>query len=138
MFQEFWKRDVEESVRQGNAKPIVEEAVLQVSSWGFSLVDLNIQKNDKGILLWLNSKYIQAEEEITGLLGPIYIWQGMDDKVVPPSMVDFVERVLPGAIVHRLFHHGHFTYFYFCHECHRQIFSTVFGDPKGPLATKVD
>ncbi|KAK1373628.1 AB hydrolase-1 domain-containing protein [Heracleum sosnowskyi] len=140
MFQEFWKRDVEESVRQGTAKPIVEEAVLQVSNWGFSLVDLNIQKNDqgKGILHWLKSKYSQAEEEVTGFLVPIHIWQGMDDKVVPPSMVDFVERVLPGANVHKLFHHGHFTFFYFCHECHRQMFSTVFGDPKGPLATKVD
>lgn len=140
MFQEFWKQDVEESVRQLNAKPFVEEAVLQVSSWGFSLVDLNIQKNDKtkGILLWLKSKYSQAEEEMTSLLGPIHIWQGMDDKVVPPSMVDFVERVLPGAIVHKLFHHGHFTYFYFCHKCHGQIFSTVFGDPKGPLTTEVD
>ncbi|KAL8092319.1 hypothetical protein AgCh_034571 [Apium graveolens] len=135
MFQEFWKRDVEESVRQGNAKPMVEEAVLQVSSWGFSLVNLNTQKNDKGkgFLLWLKSKYSQAEEEMTGLLGPIHIWQGMDDKVVPPSIVDFVGRVLPGAIVHKLFHHGHFTYFYFCHECHRHIFSTVFGEPKGPL-----
>lgn len=62
----------------------------------------------------------------------------MDDKVVPPSMVEFVERVLPGAVVHKLFFHGHFTYFYFCHECHRQIFSTVFGDPKGPLLIEVN
>lgn len=29
-------------------------------------------------------------------------------------------------MVHKLLnHHGHFTYFYFCHECHGQIFSTL-------------
>lgn len=95
MFQEFWKRDVEESVRQGNAKPIVEEAVLQVSSWGFSLVDLNKQKNDKGkgILLWLKSKYSQAEEEMTGLLGPIHIWQ-----VSGASQYDFLLSQLSNVI----------------------------------------
>lgn len=77
MFQEFWQRDVEESVRQGNVKPFVEEAVLQVSSWGFNLADLKVQKKCKvkGILLWLKSKYNQAEEELTGFLGPMHIWQ---------------------------------------------------------------
>ena len=29
-FEEFWQRDVEESVRQGNIRPFIEEAVLQV------------------------------------------------------------------------------------------------------------
>ncbi|XWS28438.1 hypothetical protein CRYUN_Cryun25bG0069000 [Craigia yunnanensis] len=41
---EFWQRDVEESIRQGNAKPFVEEAVLQVSNWGFGLADVKLQK----------------------------------------------------------------------------------------------
>ena len=53
--------------------------------------------------------------------------------VVPPLMVDFTERILPGAMVHKLLNHGHLTYFYFCDECHRQIFNTVFGDPQGPV-----
>lgn len=44
IYEEFWQRDVEESVRQGNAKPFVEEAVLQVSNWGFRLADLKLQK----------------------------------------------------------------------------------------------
>lgn len=56
--------------------------------------------------------------------------------VVPPSTSDFLQRVLPDAMVHRLLYEGHFTYFYFCDECHRQIFSTVFGNPQGPLATE--
>ncbi|CAL5426562.1 unnamed protein product [Camellia sinensis] len=140
IFEEFWQRDVEESVRQRKVKPFVEEAVLQVSDWGFSLADLKIQKKNqgKGVISWLKSIYSQAEEELTGFLGPIHIWQGMDDKVVPPSMTDFVQRVLPGAMVHKLLHDGHFTYFYFCDECHKQILTTLFGNPQGPLAVEVD
>lgn len=77
MFQEFWQRDIEESVRQGNAKPFMEEAILQVSSWGFSLADLKLRKKlkRKGILHWLRMKYGQAEDELTGFVGPTHIWQ---------------------------------------------------------------
>ncbi|XP_052180262.1 uncharacterized protein LOC127793548 [Diospyros lotus] len=140
MFEEFWQRDVEESVRQRNVKPFVEEAVLQVSHWGFSLSDLKIQKKrpGKGILLWVKSILGKAEKELTAFLGPIHIWQGMDDKVVPPSMTDFVQRVLPGAMVHKLLYDGHFSFLYFCDECHRQMLKTLFGDPQGPLAAEVD
>lgn len=77
VFVEFWQRDVEESIRQGDPKPFVEEAVMQVSDWGFSLEELKMQKKHRGsgILHWLKSKYIQVEEELTGFLGPIHIWQ---------------------------------------------------------------
>lgn len=57
----------------------------------------------------------------------------MDDRIVPPSMTDFVHRIIPGAAVHKLPYEGHFTYVYFCDECHRQIFTTIFGIPQGPL-----
>ncbi|KAL5831219.1 hypothetical protein ACOSQ4_016573 [Xanthoceras sorbifolium] len=135
IYEEFWQRDVEESIRQGNAKPFVEEAVLQVSNWGFSLADLKMQKKTRGrgILNWLKSLLSRVQEGYTGFLGPIHMWQGMDDRVVPPLMTDFVHRVLPGAAVHKLPYEGHFTYFYFCYECHRQIFTTLFGTPHGPL-----
>lgn len=53
--------------------------------------------------------------------------------VVPPSMTDFVHRILPGAAVHKLPYEGHYTYIYFCDECHRQIFTTLFGSPEGQL-----
>lgn len=53
--------------------------------------------------------------------------------VVPPSMTDYVHRILPGAAVHKLPYEGHFTYIYFCDECHRQIFTTLFGTPQGQL-----
>ncbi|XP_050369603.1 uncharacterized protein LOC126787745 [Argentina anserina] len=135
IYEEFWQRDVEESIRQGSAKPFVEEAVLQVSNWGFSLADLKLQKKQqgKGMLNWLKSVLSAAQEEYIGFLGPIHIWQGMDDKVAPPSMTDFVHRILPGAAVHKLPYEGHFTYIYFCDECHRQIFTTLFGTPQGPI-----
>ncbi|KAK6146977.1 hypothetical protein DH2020_017889 [Rehmannia glutinosa] len=136
-FEEIWHRDVEESVRQNSPKPFVEEAMLQVSNWGFSLMDLQVQRKcpRKGIIPWLQFMYGQPECELTGYLGPIHIWQGMDDMVVPPSMTDYVARVLPTAIVHRLPEEGHFSYFSLCDECHREIFSTVFGSPQGPLNT---
>ncbi|KAI4382338.1 hypothetical protein MLD38_008314 [Melastoma candidum] len=139
VYEDFWQRDVEESIRQGNAKPFVEEAVLQVSNWGFSLVDLRLQKRPRGRgiinwLKWLRSLLVDMPEEYTGFLGPIHIWQGMDDRVVPPAMTDFVHRILPGAAVHKLPYQGHYTYLYFCDECHRQVFTTLFGSPQGPLA----
>ena len=66
-----------ESVRQGDSKPFVEEAVLQVSDWGFNLADLQVQKQHrgKGLLQWLKSMYSPAERQWTGFLGPIHIWQ---------------------------------------------------------------
>lgn len=49
-------------------------------------------------------------------------------------MTEFAGRVLPGATLHRLPGEGHFSYFCFCDECHRQIFSTLFGTPRGPVS----
>jgi hypothetical protein len=57
----------------------------------------------------------------------------MDDRVVSPTVAEFVRRMVPGATVHKLFEEGHFSYFCFCDECHRQIFSTLFGVPQGPI-----
>ncbi|XP_068668675.1 uncharacterized protein [Aristolochia californica] len=134
-FIDFWEKDVEESIRQGSPKPFVEEAILQVSNWGFSLADLQVQKNRQGksLLLWLKSFYSPAELDSAGFLGPIHIWQGMDDHVFPPAMINFVHRIVPGATVHWLPGEGHFSYFYLCEECHRNIFETLFGAPQGPL-----
>ncbi|KAL0370066.1 UNVERIFIED_CONTAM: hypothetical protein Sangu_0324700 [Sesamum angustifolium] len=140
IFEDFWQRDVEESVRQGNAKPFVEEAALQVSNWGFSIADLKVQNkhNSRGILALLKSVYSPSEQRLSGFLGPIHIWQGAEDTVVPPAMSHFVHRVLPYVMLHKLPYEGHFTYFYFCDECHRQMFSIVYGDPQGPLLPKED
>ncbi|KAK3147576.1 hypothetical protein QOZ80_3BG0284080 [Eleusine coracana subsp. coracana] len=135
MFQAFWERNVAESVRQADAQPFVEEAVLQVSDWGFSLSDIQTQKKeDRGFFELIKSMFNQVEREWVGFLGPIHIWQGMDDRVVSPSVAEFVRRMVPGATVHKLFEEGHFSYFCFCDECHRQIFSTLFGIPQGPIS----
>nr|XP_024924055.2 uncharacterized protein LOC107403576 isoform X2 [Ziziphus jujuba var. spinosa] len=140
VFEEFLTRDVEESIRQGNPKPFKEEATLLVSNWGFSLSDLQVQRKcqRRGILPWLMSIYSKAECQLTGFLGPIHVWQGMDDKVVPSSMADHIARVITGVNLHKLPNEGHFSYFYFCDECHRRIFSTLFGPPQGPLDNKLE
>lgn len=57
----------------------------------------------------------------------------MDDQIIPPSVTDYISRVLPGAYVHKLPNEGHFSYLYFCDECHRQMFTTLFGSPQGPI-----
>ncbi|GLT92421.1 hypothetical protein SLE2022_102600 [Rubroshorea leprosula] len=140
VFEGFWHRDVEESIRQGSSKPFIEEAVLQISNWGFSLADLGVRKkcHTRGILPWLKSLYREAECQLTAFLGPIHIWQGMDDQVVPPAMADYISRVLPRAIMYRLPNEGHLSYFFFCDECHRRIFSTLFGRPQGPFEQAVE
>ncbi|KAL8152775.1 hypothetical protein V2J09_010535 [Rumex salicifolius] len=139
-FEENWQRNVEESIRQGSARPFIEEARLQVSDWGFSLTDLQMRRKclAKGIFPWLKSMYTQAECELTGFPGPIHLWQGMDDRVVSSSMTDYISRVLPGATVHRLPNDGHFSYFYFCDECQKNMFMTLFGDPQGLIDSNPD
>uniref|UniRef100_A0A1J3GE86 AB hydrolase-1 domain-containing protein n=1 Tax=Noccaea caerulescens TaxID=107243 RepID=A0A1J3GE86_NOCCA len=135
VFEEHYQRNVEESVRQGTAKPFIEEAVLHVSNWGFYLAEFRMQKKCKtnGVLSWLMSMYSESECELIGFQKPLHIWQGMDDRVAPPSMTDYIGRVIPEATVHRLPNEGHFSYLYFCDECHKQIFSTLFGEPQGPI-----
>uniref|UniRef100_A0A9I9CVV4 AB hydrolase-1 domain-containing protein n=1 Tax=Cucumis melo TaxID=3656 RepID=A0A9I9CVV4_CUCME len=137
-FREFWYRNVEESIRQKNVKPFVEETMLLVSNWGFSLADLRVQRKCQrsSILHWLKSLYSQDQCELAGFVGPIHIWQGIDDQAVPQSMTDYIGRILPAAVLHKLSNEGHFSFFYFCDECHRQIFSTIFGPPKGPVDRK--
>ncbi|XP_042416417.1 uncharacterized protein LOC122005448 [Zingiber officinale] len=139
-FREFWERDVAESVRQGDAKPFKEEAVLQVSNWGFSLADLQVQKCHEcdGLLSWLKSFYTEVEREWAGFLGPIHLWQGMNDYVVPPSSTEFARRLLPRAVVHMMPEEGHFSYFWLCDDCHWHILSILFGDPQGPLANELE
>ncbi|KAL2933895.1 hypothetical protein RDABS01_017014 [Bienertia sinuspersici] len=139
-FEEFWERDVEESIRQGRMNPFIEEAILQVSDWGFNLADLQIRRRcpGKGILPWLKSMYKQAECELTGFSGPIHIWQGLDDHVVPPSMAQYIHRILPGTTLHLLPNEGHFSYIYFCDDCHRDILLKLFGDPLGPFDYTTD
>ncbi|CAN8270043.1 unnamed protein product [Cochlearia groenlandica] len=138
VFEGLYQRNVEESIRQQKAKPFVQEAALQVSNWGFNLPEFRMQKKCKtnGVLSWLMSMYSESECELIGFQRPIHIWQGMDDRVTPPSMTDYISRVIPEATVHRLPNEGHLSYFFLCDECHKQIFSSLFGEPKGPIELK--
>ena len=76
-FKEFWERNMEESIRQRHSKPFVEEAVLQVSDWGFTIADLHVPKNSQGngLLHWLKSFYSSSEREWAGFTRPIHVWQ---------------------------------------------------------------
>uniref|UniRef100_A0A804MQ44 Uncharacterized protein n=1 Tax=Zea mays TaxID=4577 RepID=A0A804MQ44_MAIZE len=63
---------------EGDARPFVEEAVLQVSDWGFNLSDIQMQKKEAQRLFELiKSLFNQAKREWVGFLGPIHIWQKM-------------------------------------------------------------
>ncbi|XP_047336176.1 uncharacterized protein LOC124939777 [Impatiens glandulifera] len=132
-FEELWHRDVEESIRQGNVKPFIQEAVLHVTDWGFKLTNLAVRKKcpRKGFFTWFTfmHSHTEAECQWTGFQGPIHIWQGLDDQVVSPSMFDYVARVVPSIIMHKLPDEGHLSYFFLCDECHRQVFLTLFGTP---------
>ncbi|KAL5680563.1 hypothetical protein ACJX0J_006948, partial [Zea mays] len=62
----------------GDARPFVEEDVLQVSDWGFNLSDIQMQKKEAQRLFELiKSLFNQAKREWVGFLGPIHIWQKM-------------------------------------------------------------
>lgn len=75
---------MEESIRQGNVKPFIEEAVLQVSNWGFSLRDLQVEKKckERGLFDWFKNQFMflsnEVECELVGFLDPIHIWQVCD------------------------------------------------------------
>lgn len=53
-------------------------------------------------------------------------------------MADFVQRLVPRATMHGLQDDGHFSFFWFCDDCHRQILSTLFGSPQGPHTVELD
>lgn len=77
VFEDLYQRNVEESVRQGTAKPFVEEAALEVSNWGFSLPEFRMQKKCRtnGVLSWLMSMYSESECELIGFRKRIHVWQ---------------------------------------------------------------
>ncbi|KAF3679002.1 hypothetical protein FXO38_02970 [Capsicum annuum] len=77
--------------------------------------------------------YGQVKCKLTGFIWSVHIWKGMDDQVVPHQMTDYVARILPRVVVHKLPNEGHFSYFFFCEECYRKMFLTIFESPHGPL-----
>lgn len=60
------------------------------------------------------------------------LWlQGTEDKIAPLVMSEYVKRLLPQVELHRLEGEGHFSWFFNCPRCHRELFKTLFGEVEG-------
>eukprot|EP00252_Welwitschia_mirabilis_P001051 TRINITY_DN11019_c0_g1_i1.p1 TRINITY_DN11019_c0_g1~~TRINITY_DN11019_c0_g1_i1.p1 ORF type:complete len:540 (+),score=95.47 TRINITY_DN11019_c0_g1_i1:73-1692(+) len=130
-FIDFERRDMLESLRQGSITPLVQETLLQVNDWGFNLAELRVRKKNMiGFTSWFNNLFTPSEEEWEGFRGPIHIWQGTDDRIVPYHFNSYAKRAIPGIILHKLNGEGHFSYFFFCDKCHREILLDLFGNPE--------
>ena len=70
MFNAFWERNVAEAVRQGDARPFVEEAVLQVSDWGFNLSNIQMQKKEAQRFFELIKSLFNQAKRVGGISGP--------------------------------------------------------------------
>lgn len=57
--------------------------------------------------------------------------QGTEDRVVPVVMSEYVKRVLPQVELHKLEGEGHYSWFFNCDPCHRELFKTLFGEVAG-------
>ena len=71
-------------------------------------------------------------EEIRDFEGPIHIWQGTDDWLVPVGLQRWVASQLPDIVqLHELAGEGHMSWFCFNEENHRTVLTAAFGPPKG-------
>lgn len=102
---ELLLRDKVESVGGwNNGFGIAKDFQLLTSTWEFELEDV--------------------EREYKG---PIHIWHGEEDTVVPMELQLVIKRELPEAVtLHRLRGEGHFSWYYFNDAGHRQTLSTLF------------
>ncbi|KAJ7532919.1 hypothetical protein O6H91_13G025700 [Diphasiastrum complanatum] len=131
-FLNYWKQDMKEALRQKSAGNLAEELIMVAQDWGFNLDDLCLRAPKVGFLKRLQNFFSPVTEKMQGFEGPIHIWQGTDDHLVPAGFADFAKRMVPQVKVHKLEHEGHFSWFCFCDDCHRKIFESVFGRPEAP------
>lgn len=69
---------------------------------------------------------------LKGLLILRNLWlQGTEDKISPLVMSEYVKRLLPQVELHRLEGEGHFSWFFSCPQCHRELFKILFGEVEG-------
>lgn len=57
--------------------------------------------------------------------------QGTEDKLTPLVMSEYIKRVLPQVELHKLEGEGHFSWYFNCNRCHRELFKTLFGEVAG-------
>ncbi|XP_024402705.1 uncharacterized protein [Physcomitrium patens] len=127
-FGEAWERAIRESVRSGDLKPHAQDIILQARDWGFKLSDIGSKPKKsffKRILFFLGSS------NLPGFFGPIHIFHGTEDKIVPLVMSEYVKRVLPQVELHKLEGEGHYSWYFNCDHCHRELFKTLFGEVAG-------
>jgi pimeloyl-ACP methyl ester carboxylesterase len=125
-FGAAWEKDMRESVRQGTAKPHSEEVILHTNDWGFNLADLLPKSPTPSLYQRMHSLF--RGSNLPAFAGPIHIFQGTDDKLVPPAMNDYAKRVLPHIHYHKLEGEGHFSWFCYCDSCHKNLFEILFGE----------
>ncbi|KAL3693365.1 hypothetical protein R1sor_007016 [Riccia sorocarpa] len=133
-----WQEDVKEALRHRCAFALAEELSMLVSDWGFRLSELPFTERPATIFREMVASLFGREKKPKIFEGPIHIWQGTDDQMVPVAMnnvakrlveqnklLNFEEKSSPVKI-HYLPGEGHFSWFWFCDECHRRIFQALF------------
>eukprot|EP00897_Mesotaenium_endlicherianum_P007759 jgi/Mesen1/7010/ME000365S06138 len=61
--------------------------------------------------------------------GPMHIWQGSDDNLVPASLQRWVREQVPGLVtLHELPREGHLSWFCYNEDAHREVLTTLFGE----------
>ncbi|KAG0601393.1 hypothetical protein M758_11G107000 [Ceratodon purpureus] len=128
-FGEAWERATRESVRSGDPKPHAQDIILQAQDWGFQLSDIRPKPAKKSFFKRIFG--IFGGSELPGFSGPIHIFHGTEDKVVPLVMSEYVKRILPQVELHKLEGEGHYSWFFNCDHCQRELFKTLFGEVAG-------
>jgi hypothetical protein len=57
--------------------------------------------------------------------------QGTEDNIAPLVMSKYADRLLPQVELHELEGEGHYSWFFNCDQCHRELFKTLFGEVEG-------
>lgn len=128
-FGEAWERATRESVRSGDPKPHAQDITLQAKDWGFQLSDIRPKAAKKSLFKRIFGFF--GGSELPGFSGPIHIFHGTEDKLVPLVMSEYVNRLLPQVELHKLEGEGHYSWFFNCDLCHRELFKTLFGEVAG-------
>jgi pimeloyl-ACP methyl ester carboxylesterase len=127
-FGEAWERATRESVRSGDPKPQAQDLILQAHKWGFKLSDIRATPPRRSLLSRI---FLFWRSALPGFSGPIHIFHGTEDKIAPLVMSEYAKRLLPQVELHRLEGEGHFSWFFNCDSCHRELFKTLFGEVEG-------
>uniref|UniRef100_A0A7I4BLY5 AB hydrolase-1 domain-containing protein n=1 Tax=Physcomitrium patens TaxID=3218 RepID=A0A7I4BLY5_PHYPA len=128
-FGENWERSIREAMRSGDTKAWAEDVILHCNDWGYKLTDLNPKPAKKSLFNRIFSLFGGAE--LPPFTGPIHIYHGAEDALVPLTMSQHAKRMLPQVHLHVLEGHGHFSWFCYCDSCHRELFKALFGEVEG-------